>query len=139
MASNPDYPDSKTALLITISALVAVVLVTLDSTIATIALGPIKSNLSASPEQITWVLTSYLIAAAVMTPLAGWLADRFGRIRVMRASVFFFTASSLGCGIAPNLELLTLFRFIQGASGASLVPLSQVLLIDIWPPDLPPP
>ncbi|MFM5931026.1 MAG: DHA2 family efflux MFS transporter permease subunit [Novosphingobium sp.] len=121
--------------MITIAALTAVILVTLDATIATIALGRIQSTLAASPEQITWVLTSYLIAAAVMTPLAGWLADRFGRTRIMRASVFFFTLSSLGCGLAPNLELLTLFRFIQGASGASLVPLSQVLLLDIWPPE----
>lgn len=121
--------------MITIAALTAVILVTLDSTIATIALGRIQSTLAASPEQITWVLTSYLIAAAIMTPLAGWLADRFGRTRTMRASVFFFTLSSLGCGLAPNLELLTLFRFIQGASGASLVPLSQVLLLDIWPPE----
>ncbi|MFM5908665.1 MAG: DHA2 family efflux MFS transporter permease subunit [Novosphingobium sp.] len=121
--------------MITIAALTAVLLVTLDSTIATIALGRIQSNLAASPEQITWVLTSYLIAAAVMTPLAGWLADRFGRLRIMRGSVFIFTLSSLGCGLAPNLEMLTLFRFIQGAAGASLVPLSQVLLLDIWPPE----
>ncbi len=127
------HPDPQAALMITIAALTAVLLVTLDSTIATIALGRIQSNLAASPEQITWVLTSYLIAAAVMTPLAGWLADRFGRLRTMRTSVFFFTLSSLGCGLAPNLEMLTLFRFIQGASGASLVPLSQVLLLDIWP------
>ncbi|MEJ6009899.1 DHA2 family efflux MFS transporter permease subunit [Novosphingobium aquae] len=133
MDEHKGYPDPQTALMITIAALTAVLLVTLDSTIATIALGRIQSNLAASPEQITWVLTSYLIAAAVMTPLAGWLADRFGRLRTMRTSVFFFTLSSLGCGLAPNLETLTLFRFIQGASGASLVPLSQVLLLDIWP------
>jgi DHA2 family multidrug resistance protein len=135
MAEVKTYPDSRTQLLITISALTAVILVTLDSTIATIALTRIQSTLAASPEQITWVLTSYLIAAAVMTPLAGWLADRFGRIRVMEASVFFFTVSSLGCGLAPNLELLVLFRFIQGAAGAGLVPLSQILLIDIYPPE----
>ena len=131
----PTYPDSRTQILITASALTAVILVTLDSTIATIALTRIQSNLAASPEQISWVLTSYLIAAAVMTPLAGWLADRFGRIRIMEASVLVFTLSSLGCGLAPNLELLVLFRFIQGAAGASLVPLSQVLLIDIYPPE----
>jgi DHA2 family multidrug resistance protein len=129
------YPDSRTQLLITISALTAVILVTLDSTIATIALTRIQSTLAASPEQITWVITSYLIAAAVMTPLAGWLADRFGRIRVMEVSVFFFTLSSLGCGLAPNLEMLVLFRFIQGAAGAGLVPLSQILLIEIYPPE----
>ncbi len=135
MAELKTYPDSRTQLLITISALTAVILVTLDGTIAAIALPRIQSNLAASPEQITWVLTSYLIAAAVMTPLAGWLADRFGRIRIMQSSVFFFTVSSLGCGLAPNLELLVLFRFIQGLAGASLVPLSQILLLDIYPPE----
>lgn len=129
------YPDKQTQLLITASALSAVILVTLDGTIAAIALGRIQSTLAASPEQITWVLTSYLIAAAIFTPLAGWLADRFGRIRVMRASVFVFTLSSLGCGLAPTLELLVLCRFIQGAAGASLVPLSQILLLDIYPPE----
>jgi len=129
------YPDFRNQILITAAALTAVILVTLDSTIATIALTRIQSNLSASPEQITWVLTSYLISAAVMTPLAGWLADRFGRTRIMAVSVLVFTLSSLGCGLAPNLELLVLFRFIQGAAGASLVPLSQVMLIDIWPPE----
>lgn len=129
------YPPRRTQILITAAALSAVILVTLDATIAAIALGRIQSTLGASPEQITWVLTSYLIAAAVMTPLAGWLADRFGRVRVMEASVIVFTLSSLGCGLAPNLGLLVLFRFIQGAAGASLVPLSQVLLIDITEPE----
>lgn len=129
------YPDRQTQLLISAAALTAVMLVTLDSTIAAIALTRIQSNLAASPEQITWVLTSYLIAAAIMTPLAGWLADRFGRIRIMEVSVLVFTLSSLGCGLAPNLETLVIFRFIQGAAGAGLVPLSQVLLIDIYPPE----
>lgn len=129
------YPPLRTQLLITAAALTAVILVTLDATIATIALTRIQSTMAASPEQITWVLTSYLIAAAVMTPLAGWLADRFGRVRVMEVSVFVFTLSSLGCGLAPNLGLLVLARFIQGAAGASLVPLAQILLIDIYPPE----
>ena len=129
------YPDRRRQFLITAAALSAVVLVTLDATIATIALGRIQSTLGASPEQITWVLTSYLIAAAIMTPLAGWLANRFGRVRVMQTSVAVFTLSSLVCGLAPNLAVLVLFRFIQGAAGASLVPLSQILLLDIFEPE----
>lgn len=129
------YPPRRTQLLITAAALTAVILVTLDSTIATIALSRIQSNLAASPEQITWVLTSYLIAAAVTTPLAGWLADRFGRIFVIQASVIGFVASSLGCGLAPNLEMLVLFRFIQGAAGCSLVPLGQILMLEIHEPE----
>ena len=126
-------PDPATRTLITICALAAVLMTTLDGTIAIIALPRIQSNLAASQEQIAWVLTSYLIAAAIATPLSGWLADRFGRVRIMALSVFGFTLASLGCGLSANLEMLVLFRAIQGACGASLVPLSQVLLLDIYP------
>lgn len=129
------YPDPATRLLITLAALISVMMVTLDGTIAIIALPRIQSSLVASPEQIAWVLTSYLVAGAIATPLSGWLADRFGRIRVMALSVLIFTVTSLGCGLVTNIETLVLFRFIQGASGASLVPLSQVLLLDINPPE----
>lgn len=129
------YPDSTTRWLITISALLAVMMNTIDTTIAIIALPRIQSNLVASHEQIAWVLTSYLVAGAIATPLSGWLADRFGRGHVMAVSVLFFTLSSIGCGLAANLEMLVLFRFIQGASGASLVPLAQVMLLDINPPE----
>jgi DHA2 family multidrug resistance protein len=107
----------------------------LDGTIAVIALPRIQSGLAASQEQIAWVLTSYLIAAAIATPLSGWLANRFGRGRVMALSILGFTLSSIGCGLSANLEMLVLFRCIQGATGASLVPLSQVLLLDINPPE----
>ena len=129
------YPDPSTRLLITLSALMAVMMVTLDGTIAIIALPRIQSSLAASPEQIAWVLTSYLVAGAIATPLSGWLADRFGRIRVMALSVLLFTLTSLGCGMVANIEMLVLFRFLQGAAGASLVPLSQVLLLNINPPE----
>jgi len=129
------YPDPAQRTLITVAALAAVMMVTIDGTIAIIALPQIQSALAASQEQIAWVLTSYLIAGAIATPLSGWLADRFGRGRVMAASVLIFTLSSIGCGISANLEMLVVFRFIQGASGASLVPLSQVLLLDINPPE----
>lgn len=131
----PRYPEPGRRVLIAGSALLAVMLTTLDSTIAVVALPRMQSTLGASQEQIAWVLTSYLIAAAIATPLSGWLADRFGRTRVMSIAVLVFTLSSLGCGMAPSLELLVLFRFIQGASGAGLVPLSQVLLLDIYPPE----
>lgn len=131
----PRYPDPTTRMLITIAALAAVMMTTLDGTIAIIALPRIQSSLVASQEQIAWVITSYLIAAAVGTPLSGWLADRFGRSRVMAISVLGFTAASIGCGLSPNLDTLVVFRFLQGLAGASLVPLSQVLLLDINPPE----
>jgi DHA2 family multidrug resistance protein len=123
------------AALIGMSALVCVIIVTLDSTIAVIALPSIQSSLGASQEQIAWVITSYLVASAVATPLSGWLADRFGRGRIMALSVAGFTVSSIGCGASNSLEMLVLFRFCQGFTGASLVPLSQVLLLDIYPPE----
>ncbi len=129
------YPDPARRALITISVLMAVMMVTIDGTIAIIALPQIQSSLVASQEQIAWVLTSYLVAGAIATPLSGWLADRFGRSRIMAFSVLIFTLSSIGCGISANLEMLVLFRFIQGASGASLVPLSQIMLLDINPPE----
>jgi DHA2 family multidrug resistance protein len=110
-------------------------MVTLDGTIAIIALPRIQSSLSASQEQVAWVLTSYLLAGAIATPLSGWLADRFGRNRTIAFSILGFTLSSIGCGSSANLEMLVFFRFIQGMSGASLMPLTQVLLLDINPPE----
>ncbi|MBU6266660.1 MAG: DHA2 family efflux MFS transporter permease subunit [Sphingomonadales bacterium] len=126
-------PDPLRRTLIMLACLFSVMIVTLDGTIAVIALPRIQSSLGASQEQIAWVLTSYLVAQAVATPLSGWLADRFGRRRIMSASVLGFTLASLGCGASPNIEALVLFRFVQGFFGASLVPLSQVLLLDIYP------
>ncbi|HEX8055998.1 MAG TPA: DHA2 family efflux MFS transporter permease subunit, partial [Novosphingobium sp.] len=129
------YPDPFTRNMLTIASTAAVMMVTIDATIAIIALPNIQSSLAASQEQIAWVLTSYLIAAAIATPLSGWLADRFGRNRIIALSVIGFTLSSIGCGMSPNLEVLVLFRFLQGATGASVVPLTQVLLLDINPPE----
>ena len=129
------YPDPSRRLLITGATILAVLMVTLDGTIAVIALPHIQSALGASQDQIAWVLTSYLLAGAIATPLAGWLADRFGRVRVMALSVVGFTISSVACGLAPTLEFLVFARIVQGFSGGSLVPLSQVLLLDINPPE----
>lgn len=115
--------------------MLATTLVSIDSTIANVALPHIQSTVSASAEQIIWVLTSYLIASAIATPLSGWLAGRFGRKRVMLMSVAGFTLASLLCAISNDLPTLVLARAIQGISGAGLVPLSQATLLDINPPE----
>jgi DHA2 family multidrug resistance protein len=129
------YPDEATRLLITASTLMAAVLVTLDQTIAAIALPQIQSSMSASQDQLVWVLTSYIIAMAIATPLSGWLAERFGRGLVMKGAVLGFTLASLGCGLSTSLSEIVLFRFVQGACGAGMIPLSQATLLDINPPE----
>lgn len=115
--------------------MLSTMIVTLDSTIANVALPHMQSSLMASSEQITWVITSYLIASAIMTPLSSWLANRFGRKRVMIASALGFTVSSLVCGIATNLPTMIVARLVQGMSGAGLIPLGQATLLDINPPE----
>ncbi len=132
---NAPYPDRTRRWLITGSAMLAATMVAVDTTIANVALPHIQSTMSASQEQIIWVLTSYLIASAIATPLSGWLASRFGRKRVMVISVAGFTLASLLCAMANDLPTLVLARTIQGAAGAGLVPLSQATLLDINPPE----
>lgn len=129
------YPDPMRRALITASTMMAAVLVTLDATVANVALPHIQSSVSASPEQIVWVVTSYVIAGAIATPLSGWLATRYGRKPVMVLSVAGFTLSSIACGLATDLYGLVLFRIIQGAAGAAMIPLSQATLLDINPPE----
>ena len=121
--------------LITASVTLATVLQAVDTTIANVALPHIGGNLSASLEQMDWVLTSYIVAAAIMTPLSGWLAGRFGRKRVLVMSVAGFTVSSMLCGMAQSIDQIVFFRVLQGISGAGLVPLSQAVLLDINPPE----
>lgn len=121
--------------LITASVTLATVLQAVDTTIANVALPHIGGNLSASLEQMDWVLTSYIVAAAIMTPLSGWLAGRYGRKRVLVASVIGFTVSSMLCGMAQSIDQIVFFRVLQGLSGAGLVPLSQAVLLDINPPE----
>lgn len=110
------------------------IMVALDGTIAQVALPRMQSAMLATSDQIVWVLTSYFIATAIMIPLTGWLAGRIGRKPIMVASVLGFTLASLACGMATNIEQMVLFRLLQGASGASLVPLSQAVMLDINPP-----
>jgi DHA2 family multidrug resistance protein len=120
---------------ITISIMSATIMQAIDTTIANVALPHIQGSLSAAQDQITWVLTSYLVAAAIMTPLTGWLAGAFGIKRVFLISVAGFTATSVLCGLAGSLSQIVLFRLLQGICGAALMPLSQAVLLRINPPE----
>src|ERR1700732_2225416 len=118
---------------ITCCAILATIMQALDTTIANIALPYIQGSVSASQDQINWVLTSYIVAAAIMTPPTGFLAGRFGRKRLFLVSVAGFTVASMLCGMAQSLVQIVLFRILQGMFGAALVPLSQSVLIDVYP------
>ncbi len=121
--------------LITICAMVATLMQALDSTIANVALPYMQGSLSASYDQITWVLTSYITAAAIMTAPVGWLSNRFGQKRLFLISLIGFTATSMLCGIAGSLGQMVVFRALQGVFGAALVPLSQSVMLEIYPPE----
>ena len=121
--------------LITVCAMIATLMQALDSTIANVALPYMQGSLSATSDQITWVLTSYIVAAAIMTAPVGWMSARFGRKNLFVACLVGFTASSMLCGIAQSLPQMVLFRLLQGVFGAALVPLSQAVMLDIYPPD----
>ena len=119
--------------MITLSIMLATIMQTLDGTIANVALPHMQGTLSASQDQIAWVLTAYIVAAAIATPLTGWLCDRFGQKNVFLASIAGFTAASVLCGVANSLAEIVAARLLQGVFGAALVPLSQVVLLDINP------
>jgi DHA2 family multidrug resistance protein len=105
----------------------------LDGTIANVALPHMQGSLSASQDQITWVLTSFIVAAAIATPLTGWLCDRYGQKNVFLVSVAGFTIASVLCGLSASLGEIVAARLLQGVFGAALVPLSQAVLLDINP------
>jgi DHA2 family multidrug resistance protein len=114
--------------------MLASIMQALDNTIANVALPRIQGSLSATQDQMTWVLTSYIIAAAIMTPLSGWLAGQIGRRRVFLFSVVGFTIASALCGLAQSLPEIVIARLLQGLCGAALIPMSQAVLLDINPP-----
>ncbi|MGH7109692.1 MAG: DHA2 family efflux MFS transporter permease subunit [Stellaceae bacterium] len=120
---------------ITVSIMLATIMQGVDTTIANVALPHIQGSLSASQDQIAWVLTSYIVAAAIMTPLTGWLAGRFGIRYVFLISVIGFTVASALCGAAASLVQIVVYRLLQGICGAALVPLSQSVLLQINPPE----
>ena len=105
----------------------------LDTTIANVALPHMEGSLGATPDQVAWVLTSYIVAAAIATPVTGWIASRFGRTRYFVVILIGFTVASALCGLAVTLPQIVLFRILQGAFGAAIVPLSQAILLDAFP------
>src|SRR5271170_7561838 len=120
---------------ITVSIMLATIMQGVDNTIANVALPHIQGSLSAAQDQIAWVLTSYIVAAAITMPLTGWLFGRFGIKYVFLISVGGFTLASALCGSATSLTELVIYRLLQGVFGAGLVPLSQSVLMQINPPE----
>src|ERR1700681_2209653 len=121
--------------LIAVTVSLAAFMEVLDTAIANGALPHIAGNLGASNDQSTWVLTSYLVANAIVLPITGWLVSLFGRKRFFMTCMVIFTVSSLFCGIAPSLGFLLLFRVLQGAGGGGLQPMAQAILADTFPPE----
>src|SRR5579872_4810810 len=119
--------------MITACIICATLLQSLDQTIANVALPYMQGSFSASYDEITWVLTTYITAAAIMTAPVGWLAARFGRRRLFITCIVGFTITSMMCGAAQSLEQIVVFRLMQGVCSAALVPLSQAILFDIYP------
>jgi DHA2 family multidrug resistance protein len=118
--------------MVTICAMTATIMQALDTTIANVALPYMQGSLSASQDQINWVLTSYIVAAAIMTAPVGWIANRFGRKRIFIICSAGFTFASVLCGLAQDINQMVLFRLLQGMFGAALVPLSQAVMLDSY-------
>jgi DHA2 family multidrug resistance protein len=126
-------PKGGSRLLITIAVMSATVMQVLDTTIVNVALPQMQGSLSASADQISWVLTSYLVAAAILMPLTGYLTDTLGRRRYLLYSIGGFVVSSMLCGLSRNLAQIVTFRLLQGVFGAALAPLSQAIMADTFP------
>ena len=120
--------------LITITVMLPTIMEIIDTSVANVALPYMQGSLNAGTEEITWVLTSYLVSNAVVLPMTGWIASIFGRKRFLLTCILLFTIASLLCGLAPNLGTLIAFRVIQGAAGGALIPISQAILMETFPP-----
>ena len=116
-----------------IAVMSSAVMQLLDTSVVNVSLPHIAGSLSSSVNEATWVLTSYLVANAIILPITGWLAAVMGRKRLLLVAVFGFTVSSLACGLALSLPMLIVFRVLQGATGGSLQPLSQAVLLEEFP------
>ncbi|MEO8280560.1 MAG: DHA2 family efflux MFS transporter permease subunit [Ideonella sp.] len=132
-AAAPGHAGVKHRGMITISIMLATIMQALDTTIANVALPHMQGSLQSSQDQITWVLTSYIVAAAIATPMTGWLCARWGRRQIFLIAVVGFTTASALCGMAESLWQIVAARLLQGVFGAALVPLSQAVLLDINP------
>jgi DHA2 family multidrug resistance protein len=127
--------ESAKRIWVAMSVMLATIMQALDTTIANVALPHMQGTMGATQDQISWVLTSYIVAAAIFMPLTGFITARWGRKRVFMWSVVGFTLASMLCGAAQTLPEIVLFRLLQGIFGASLVPLSQAVLLDTYPPE----
>jgi MFS transporter, DHA2 family, multidrug resistance protein len=121
--------------IIAVAVMLGTFMEVLDTTVVNVSLPHIAGDLSASVDESTWVLTSYLVSNAIVLPMTGWLSNYFGRKRILMLSIFGFTVASVACGLATSLPLLILFRVIQGATGGGLQPLSQAIMLEAFPPD----
>lgn len=121
--------------LVALAAMLATIMEVLDTTIANVALDHIRGALSAGVDEATWVLTSYIVSNAIIIPLTGWFGNYFGRKKFFNFSILLFTGSSLMCGMAPNLRTLVFFRVVQGAGGGALMPMSQAVMMETFPPE----
>ena len=130
--SEPATPSHKW--LIALAVMLGTTLEVLDTSIVNVALPHMQGSFSASVDEIAWVLTSYLVANGIMIPMTGWISSRFGRKRYFMISVSVFVAASALCGAAASLDQMVVFRLIQGAAGAAMIPSSQAILMETFPP-----
>lgn len=120
--------------LVTITVMLPTIMEIVDTSVANVALPHMQGSLNAGTDEITWVLTSYLVSNAIVLPMTGWLARLFGRKRFLITCIILFTLASFLCGAAPNLATLIFFRILQGAAGGALIPISQAILMETFPP-----
>jgi MFS transporter, DHA2 family, multidrug resistance protein len=133
--AHPDYNRHSHKWLIALAVMLGTTLEVLDTSIVNVALPHMQGSFSASVDEIAWVLTSYLVANGVMIPMTGWISARFGRKRYFLTSVLVFVVSSALCGAARSLEQMVMFRLVQGAAGAAMIPSSQAILMETFPPE----
>ncbi len=134
MAPDTPAPPAVNPWIIAMAVMFATFMEVLDTTVVNVSLPHIAGSLSTSVDEAAWALTSYLVANAIVLPITGWLANYFGRKRLLMAAVTGFTAASLLCGVAPSLATLVFFRVIQGATGGALQPISQAVMLEAFPP-----
>src|SRR5579885_3488570 len=131
----PTAPATSHRWLIALAVMLGTTLEVLDTSIVNVALPHMQGSFSASLDEISWVVTSYLVANGIMIPMTGWISARFGRKRYFLTSVTVFVASWMMCGAAQPLQQMVLFRLIQGTAGAAMIPSSQAILMETFPPD----
>ena len=133
MSESATYREVANRGLLVVSVMLATLMQALDTTIANVALPSMQGSLSATQDQVSWVLTSYIVAAAIATPATGWLSSMFGRRRLLLIAIGGFTVASVLCGVATDITEMVAFRLLQGLFGAALVPISQSTLLDVFP------